>query len=296
MNVDQIIKCLCDRPLVELLEVQGEVLRECDRRLKNSADPSAVDPVQLEMLNYHIAQQIWTQYAVWNKFGNEEQVFKSAEELNLRVAPLLTSPRVVKYMASVNDQVAAAQFDQGIACGDVSVNDSSLGRSTGSSSHSGQGSASIGSSKPLVRKFDQPNTLKKAPKRPSTKVTIAQTSQHVSVSDGEGQSDSVDRWANGSDAEKLASVDGTAAATATASEPSMEVESHSDEDNEHHDAEKGGKEDEEASYSSRLRVRPVKKVKRKLGSPLPEPPKEPRASLKWTEYMVKCVSALFFPQ
>ena len=124
MNYEQLYAYLDTRPIEEIKECmdnvvklvrshtpesqQSEVFSSLQSK-KNDMETSA--GIQSTMHRLQVAQRVWTQHAVWNKFGTNSEQHQCAQDLALATAHLFTDKEVAQYILNITDQIEAKSRD-----------------------------------------------------------------------------------------------------------------------------------------------------------------------------------------
>lgn len=109
MNYEQLYAYLDTRPLEEIKECMDNVVNLVRKYDPKLAVQDAVEDTNkssvLNLQKLYLAQQMWTQQAVWNKFGSETSSDMSPDEMAEAASHLLTTKEVAQYVVNVNEQI-----------------------------------------------------------------------------------------------------------------------------------------------------------------------------------------------
>ena len=113
MDYDHLFAYLKTRPIEEKKNCMHKIIELVRRH--GSEETESVDPcseesiilranvIQKEISNLLMEKHMWTQQAVWNRFGTRSVIIINPIELSNETSPLLTEPKVAQYILAVNE-------------------------------------------------------------------------------------------------------------------------------------------------------------------------------------------------
>ena len=108
MDYKRFYEYLETRPLAEIKVCMDNVVGVFNRQNTGGilaptvVSSQSTDLKDDELERLRVAQRVWTQQAVWSKFGTGDDCFSSKQQLALATSQLMTEPKVAEFVVSVN--------------------------------------------------------------------------------------------------------------------------------------------------------------------------------------------------
>lgn len=126
MDYEQFYRYLDSTPKAEIRECVQNILRlakkhsipvETESRQADSASDTSLSQVH----RLQVAQQVWFQHAVWNKFGANKEEHASLKDLAEATASLCVSTEVGEFIVNVNRSIDEKIDGSGSKCKNMRV-------------------------------------------------------------------------------------------------------------------------------------------------------------------------------